>query len=163
MSPALNQHVEPMNVNDKEIFLAIRKHPEQGFRKLMAAYMQPVYWHIRRMVSVHADADDATADKFVSTYCDCVKEFWALGPRVKQNRKSGNTDAQAQQAITDRFERSQKILALREKYYKRYSTFLTQKQIQRVYEMERQMMRRLSQKSGKGARGGQGRKQMRQY
>ncbi len=88
--------------------------------------------------------DDATADKFVSTYCDCVKEFWALGPRVKQNRKSGNTDAQAQQAITDRFE-------------------LTQKQIQRVYEMERQMMRRLSQKSGKGARGGQGRKQMRQY
>ena len=81
--------------------------------------------------------DDATADKFVSTYCDCVKEFWALGPRVKQNRKSGNTDAQAQQAI--------------------------QKQIQRVYEMERQMMRRLSQKSGKGARGGQGRKQMRQY
>ena len=35
--------------------------------------------------------DDATADKFVSTYCDCVKEFWALGPRVKQNRKSGNT------------------------------------------------------------------------
>ena len=57
MSPALNQHVEPMNVNDKEIFLAIRKHPEQGFRKLMAAYMQPVYWHIRRMVSVHADAD----------------------------------------------------------------------------------------------------------
>ena len=97
--------------------------------------------------------DDATADKFVSTYCDCVKEFWALGPRVKQNRKSGNT----------RFERSQKILALREKYYKRYSTFLTQKQIQRVYEMERQMMRRLSQKSGKGARGGQGRKQMRQY
>ena len=49
--------------------------------------------------------DDATADKFVSTYCDCVKEFWALGPRVKQNRKSGNTDAQAQQAITDRFER----------------------------------------------------------
>ncbi len=97
------------------------------------------------------------------TYCDCVKEFWALGPRVKQNRKSGNTDAQAQQAITDRFERSQKILALREKYYKRYSTFLTQKQIQRVYEMERQMMRRLSQKSGKGARGGQGRKQMRQY
>lgn len=107
--------------------------------------------------------DDATADKFVSAYCDCVKEFWALGPRVKQNRKGGNTDAQAQQAITDRFERSQKILALREKYYKRYSTFLTQKQIQRVYEMERQMMRRLSQKSGKRARSGQGRKQMRQY
>ncbi|MCH3982215.1 MAG: hypothetical protein LKE41_10025 [Prevotella sp.] len=46
-----------MNVNDKEIIQAIREHPEQGFRKLMAAYMQPVYWHIRRMVSVHADAE----------------------------------------------------------------------------------------------------------
>ena len=68
MSPALNQHVEPMNVNDKEIFLAIRKHPEQGFRKLMAAYMQPVYWHIRRMVSVHADAEDATQEAFVRIY-----------------------------------------------------------------------------------------------
>ena len=105
--------------------------------------------------------DDATTGKFVSTYCDFLKELWALGPRVKQNRKGGNTDAQAQQASTDRFERSQKILALREKYYKRYSTFLTQKQIQRVYELERQMMRRLSQKGGKGARGGQGHKQMR--
>ena len=146
-----------MNVNDKEIFLAIRKHPEQGFRKLMAAYMQPVYWHIRRMVSVHADADDATADKFVSTYCDCVKEFWALGPRVKQNRKSGNTDAQAQQAITDRFERSQKILALREKYYKQYSRFLTQKQIARVYELERGMMKRLGQKKGRQCGRRQGR------
>ena len=104
--------------------------------------------------------DDATANKFVSTYRDFQKELWALGPRVKQNRKGGNTDDQAQQAITDRFERSQKILALREKYYKRYSTFLSQKQIQRVYELERQMMRRLSQKGEKGARGGKGRRQM---
>lgn len=104
--------------------------------------------------------DDATANKFVSTYREFQKELWALGPRVKQNRKGGNTDDQAQQAITDRFERSQKILALREKYYKRYSTFLSQKQIQRVYELERQMMRRLSQKGKKGARGGKGRRQM---
>ena len=57
-----------MNVNDKEIFLAIRKHPEEGFRKLMAAYMQPVYWHIRRLVSVHADAEDATQETFVRIY-----------------------------------------------------------------------------------------------
>ena len=57
-----------MNVNDKEIFLTIRKHPEQEFRKLMAAYMQPVYWHIRRIVSVHADAEDATQETFVRIY-----------------------------------------------------------------------------------------------
>lgn len=190
-----------MNVNDKEIFLAIHKHPEEGFRKLMAAYMQPVYWHIRRMVSVHADAEDATQETFVRIYRSIGQHSetgslraWIfriatnealrlLGQRagrttlslddasaevlaLKQDEWFDNSDklsARLQQAITDRFERSQKILALREKYYKRYSTFLTQKQIQRVYEMERQMMRRLSQKSGKGARGGQGSKQMRQY
>lgn len=104
--------------------------------------------------------DDVTTGKFVSTYCDFQKELWALGPRIKQNRKGDNSDAQAQQAITDHFERSQKILALREKYYKRYSNFLTQKQIQRVYELERKMMKRLSQKSGKKARGGQGHRRM---
>lgn len=104
--------------------------------------------------------DDATTNKFVNTYCDFQKELWAIGPRMKQNRKGATTDAQAQQSINDRFERSQKILALREKYYKRYSTFLTQKQIQRVYELERQMMKRLSQKGGKAPRKGQGRRQM---
>lgn len=57
-----------MNVNDKEIIQTIREHPEQGFRKLMATYMQPVYWHIRRMVRVHADADDATQETFVRIY-----------------------------------------------------------------------------------------------
>ena len=106
--------------------------------------------------------DDATSGKFVSSYCNFLKELWALGPRMKQSPKSGNTDVQAQQAITESFERSQKILALREKYYKHYSTFLTQKQIQRIYELERQMMRRLAQKGGKGARSVQGRKQMKQ-
>lgn len=106
--------------------------------------------------------DDATTSKFVNTYCDFQKELWGIGQRVKQNRKGTTTDAQARQNINDRFERSQKILALREKYYKRYSTFLTQKQIQRVYELERQMMRRLSQKGGKAPRKGQGRRQMKQ-
>ena len=43
-----------------------------------------------------------------------------------------------------RMEQSQKILDLREKYYKEYSKFLTQKQIERAYELEQQTMRRLA-------------------
>ncbi len=35
--------------------------------------------------------DDVTTGKFVSTYCDFQKELWALGPRIKQNRKGDNT------------------------------------------------------------------------
>ena len=43
-----------------------------------------------------------------------------------------------------RFDRSKKILGLREKYYKIYSQFLSPQQIRRVYTLERQMMNRLA-------------------
>ena len=57
--------------------------------------------------------------------------------------------------MKERFAHSQKILNLREKYYGEYSKFLTQKQIQRVYQLERQMMQRLSkQRMGKQGRPG---------
>ena len=48
---------------------------------------------------------------------------------------------------------SEKILNIRQKYYKKYSQFLTQQQIQRVYEIERQMMKRFAQR---GSRKGMG-------
>ena len=48
---------------------------------------------------------------------------------------------------------SEKILNIRQKYYKKYSQFLTQQQIQRVYEIERQMKKRFAQK---GLRKGMG-------
>ena len=61
------------------------------------------------------------------------------------------TDEETEQALKDRFAHSQKILDLRQKYYAIYSEFLTQRQIQRVYQLERQMMDRLS-KHGKSKR-----------
>lgn len=94
--------------------------------------------------------DDATAAKFKATYSAYEKELWALGPRVKPQRGGGNTDAQAEQKISDRFRRSQQILDLREKYYKKYSQFLSQKQIERVYQLERQMMQRLGKRAQRG-------------
>ena len=56
------------------------------------------------------------------------------------------SDAQTKQEIKQRFEMSEKILNIRQKYYKKYSQFLTQQQIQRVYEIERQMRKRFAQK-----------------
>ena len=50
---------------------------------------------------------------------------------------------ETKKSIKDRFEHSEKILKIREKYYKEYSKFLTQKQIQRVYELEQKTMKRL--------------------
>ena len=93
--------------------------------------------------------DDATSKKFIETYIDYQKDVWALGPRLSRNQQQAKTEVEAEQAIKQRMERSQKILDLREKYYKRYSQFLTQKQIERVYELEREAMQRLS-KRGQG-------------
>lgn len=92
--------------------------------------------------------DDVTTQKLVKTFSDYQQEVWALGPRLI-NRKDNLTDAEAEQAIKERMERSQKILNLREKYYKEYSKFLTPKQIQRVYELERQSMKHLAKRGNK--------------
>lgn len=87
--------------------------------------------------------DDATSRRFIETFCQFQREIWALGPRPKQPRRQ-MTDEETEQVLKARFAHSQKILDLRQKYYAIYSEFLTQKQIRRVYELERQMMERLS-------------------
>ena len=92
--------------------------------------------------------DEETSKKFEETYCDFQRELWALGPSLgKQQSENPNEEEMKQ-----RFERSQKILDLRRKYYAIYSTFLTQKQISRMYEIERDMMRRLTQPKPQGTR-----------
>ena len=90
--------------------------------------------------------DDETAAKFINTYTQCQKEVWALGPRPRRNA-NGNEE-QIEQNIKKRFEMSEKILDIRQKYYKEYSKFLTQTQIQRVYKLEKNMMKRLAQRRG---------------
>jgi len=89
--------------------------------------------------------EDLTA-KFVDTYTQCQKEVWALGPRVKRNPQG--TEEQTEQQLKQRFEMSEKLLNIRQKYYKKYSTFLTQKQIERVYQIEKQMMKRFAKNRG---------------
>lgn len=107
-----------------------------------------------RHIAEEMALDKAVADRLVDTYCRCQKEIWALGPRVGRDslRNAGAADdSQTAQNIQARFDRSQKILDIRKKYYAEYSKFLTQKQINRVYELERQMMLRLTrQKNGGG-------------
>ncbi len=41
---------------------------EQGFALLVSAYKQRLYWHIRRIVITHEDADDALQNTFVKVY-----------------------------------------------------------------------------------------------
>lgn len=44
------------------------KDPGKGFRCLMAKYKEAVYWHIRRLVVAHEDAQDATQETFVRIF-----------------------------------------------------------------------------------------------
>ncbi len=95
--------------------------------------------------------DKATSDRFKEVYCNFQKELWALGPNHGKQR----SDNPSEEEMKQRFERSQKILDLRKKYYDIYNTFLTQKQISRVYEIERDMMRRLAPQDGKHHKSGE--------
>ena len=97
--------------------------------------------HIARQLAF----DDKTTAKFVDTYTRCQKEIWTLAPRNKDRRGTAKTDAETEKAMKERFERSQKLLDIREKYGK----FLTPKQIQRVYAIEKNMMNRLGKRAGR--------------
>ena len=57
-----------MSIDDKDIILAVRNRTEKGFRLLMQKYKQPVYWHIRRLVVLHDDAQDATQEAFIRIF-----------------------------------------------------------------------------------------------
>lgn len=57
-----------MATDDKEIINLIDRAPNGGFRLLMGKYQEAVYWHVRRMVVSHDDAQDAVQETFVRVY-----------------------------------------------------------------------------------------------
>ena len=54
--------------NEHDIVSAMRNDPEKGFRLLMKKFREPVYWHIRRLVVSHDDAQDAAQETFVRIF-----------------------------------------------------------------------------------------------
>ena len=57
-------------MEDKDLLEKIRN-PETlnyGFNLLIRTYQQKIYWHIRKMVIDHDDADDVTQDVFIKVY-----------------------------------------------------------------------------------------------
>jgi len=58
-------------VNDEAILveqLKDQKTQEQAFRKLMSLYKERLYWHIRKIVYVHDDADDILQNTFIKVF-----------------------------------------------------------------------------------------------
>ncbi len=99
--------------------------------------------------------DETKTKQFVDVYTQYQKEIWALngGKRPCRHNNGTQSEAQIEDNIKQRFEHSQQILNIRQKYYKEYSKFLSQAQIQRVYEIEKQTMTRLKKKGRAGNRG----------
>ncbi len=54
--------------SDADILSTLKVDAEKGFRLLMARYKEAAYWHIRRLVVSHDDAQDATQETFVRVF-----------------------------------------------------------------------------------------------
>lgn len=96
-------------------------------------------------IAADLNLSSSVYDKFVTTYVNYKKELWAIAPKKdkqKGKKKQSETDEEAAERMRQRFERSQKTLDIRDKYYKEFSKFLTQRQIEQMYDKERKMMQR---------------------
>lgn len=98
-----------------------------------------------------AFTDDVT-EKFVKTFCNYQQEIWALRQRLQPAKanKPRMSEQDSEARIKQRFERSEKILEIRQKYYREYSKFLTQAQIEQVYKQERLTRAHLAKRMNKG-------------
>ena len=81
--------------------------------------------------------DEETTEKYVRTFCEYQKEVWALRSDRKGKRQAEMSESDIEKNINEKFDREEKLLAIRKKYYREYSKFMTQRQIQRAYELEK--------------------------
>jgi len=104
-----------------------------------------------RHIATELAFDEETARQFTETYGRYHKELRDLRserPRVKNDEEQ--TEEAIRASILVQFDQSRKMLDLREKYYNEYSRFLTQRQIRRVYTIEREVNQRLSKTRSQG-------------
>lgn len=53
---------------DTDIFNILQTDLEKGFRIIVERYSSKLYWHIRRLVILHEDADDALQNTFINAW-----------------------------------------------------------------------------------------------
>lgn len=87
---------------------------------------------------------ELSKDAFIALYQSYKKES---GEIMKSAPESGGTpDEMAEAKILSDFEKSEKILALRKKYYFKFRTVISASQIQKMYDAERAVSVRTSSK-----------------
>jgi RNA polymerase sigma-70 factor (ECF subfamily) len=56
------------NNTDENIFELLKADLNKGFRLIVEKYSSKLYWHIRRLVILHEDADDALQNTFINVW-----------------------------------------------------------------------------------------------
>jgi RNA polymerase sigma-70 factor (ECF subfamily) len=58
------------NFNDKELLLQFKEpaHKEKAFTLIIKKYQEKLYWHIRRLVVQHEDANDVLQNMFIKVW-----------------------------------------------------------------------------------------------
>ena len=66
----LTSDMQQSSTEDQEILDKLSAEPSRnfGFRLLVEKYQQRIYWHVRKMVIDHDDADDLVQDIFIKVY-----------------------------------------------------------------------------------------------
>ena len=53
---------------EEEIKMLLETEPGRAFRMIVEKFGSKLYWHIRRLVIIHADADDALQNTFINAW-----------------------------------------------------------------------------------------------
>ena len=56
------------NIQDTDISELLKRDLNKGFRLVVEKYSSKLYWHIRRLVILHEDADDALQNTFINAW-----------------------------------------------------------------------------------------------
>ena len=57
-----------LQLTDEALTRVLEESLERGFPLLMQSYNERIYWHIRRLVVVHEDAQDASQETWIRVY-----------------------------------------------------------------------------------------------
>ena len=92
-------------INEDKIREACASDKEYGFKLLMENFQQPIYWHIRRLVVSHEDAEDILQEVFIRVFrhLDRFREESSLGTwmyRIATNECLRFLNSRKEQAVS---------------------------------------------------------------
>lgn len=101
-----------------------------------------------RHIASRLKLDEEMTARFLGVYCAIQKAVREVGDKNTGTTPT-MTEEEVENVILSRFDRSQKILDIRRRGYDEYRKFLTPRQIEEVYRLEKQTKKRLSERAAK--------------